>query len=907
MANTDIGTFVTQVLLLSSVGWGATSLLQLSHLLPKIASQFKNFGAVISLVAEGSASLADSLKLAGNGASILSGVFSSSLPIILGVSAAIVGVISAIKAYKEANPTIEEANNKIEEFNNSLKENQDRIKEINSLDWTDKTSELITEKELLEKQNKELEEQIELYKQLSQEAASKILSGSQTVYKGVTYRTNAEGIGLVNEFSSYDELEKKLLDLGYTAEEAAEKIYEIGDYASLSGTNLENEYIRILNDLTDELENENKLSDESIALRDKNIDNINEYIQALKTQGNIQPGSVEEKLIDAYENYNNAVDKAIDVTKFLTENLQLSEAQVNKLKGTYPQLSSTISTSNGVIGLNIEKLGELEGQTIETIVEMANLIAQETVFNNSTLNVNQKLNALASLAATAGATIDVLNVLNGTTDYETIIKRYGSLQNYYNFVMTLAKNKVGVSSTDNDDKGNIIVPGGGSGTVGSSTTKTDKALEEFNSFYKDLQHLRDMDEIDEQEYYDQLKILVENYTKDATKNMEEYGLDRKTIAQNMYQYEEEIYEGLKKLEEERIENLKEIASVYESLFSYMTNQIDKEINKLQEERDSVAEVWDERIAALEEENEAIERQIQLEQLQNNLAKARQNKLLLYKDGRFQYVEDIDEISQAQVDLEEYEREESLRQEVENLEQLKDQALSSIDAQIKGWEDYKEEWSSVVDSYEEEQDRLLIEQQLGISLEGENWKQRLSNLQEFVTAYKALMAEITAAQNLGAGSNSSSSNSIVGSYGGYGSRDEYENVVQEAFEQSSSSGNRVDLGNGVYVDASKANSYASGSLNTKKGISLVGENGPELRFLNNGESILPTNISENLLSWGKYNPLDFISNLSLLQNKSDSSNAIYIDNLNLPEVKNGIEFVEYMKNNFWRKTVQFQTT
>ena len=140
-------------------------------------------------------------------------------------------------------------------------------------------------------------------------------------------------------------------------------------------------------------------------------------------------------------------------------------------------------------------------------------------------------------------------------------------------------------------------------------------------------------------------------------------------------------------------------------------------------------------------------QIEKEEALDALARARQTKVMVYKDGRFQYINDIDEVSEAQANLEKIERDEILQKEIENLEELRDKELASIDEQIEGWEKYKEEWASVVDDYERKQDELLIQQELGIKLEGENWRERLDNLESYIDEYEALMARLLKLQGM----------------------------------------------------------------------------------------------------------------------------------------------------------------
>lgn len=404
----------------------------------------------------------------------------------------------------------------------------------------------------------------------------------------------------------------------------------------------------------------------------------------------------------------------------------------------------------------------------------------------------------------------------------------------------------------------------------------------------------------------------------------EYENDIKDVNQSILDNQEKVWEESL---QNQIDSLQNQANIYEKLFSYISNQIDKEIDKLQEQRDKEEEYWDAKIQALEDQNDEIERQIQLEQLQQNLAAAKQQQMLVYKDGRFQYVQNVQAISEAETELEAFEREEALRQEVENLEKLKEQALASIDEQIAGWEEYKEQWSSVVDHYQEEQDRLLLEQELGIELEGELWKTRLDNLSSYVSEYESLMARLTQAQNaLNAGFGSSSGGSSGGGSSGGGSgsisiRKDYSPDIihgglspnfeedSEALKHAGKMWNQAtsqkekdywhqvaeDIRNDYGYSGGAAgneyiplNSHAKGTLSSHGGLSLVGEEGPELRVLNQGDGIIPSNATKNLIEMSKYSLKD------LLASKAQNVYSYMFDKLVLPNVTDAQSFVNELK-------------
>ena len=86
----------------------------------------------------------------------------------------------------------------------------------------------------------------------------------------------------------------------------------------------------------------------------------------------------------------------------------------------------------------------------------------------------------------------------------------------------------------------------------------------------------------------------------------------------------------------------------------------------------------------------------------------------------------------------------------------------------------------------------------------------------------------------------------------------------------------------------ASGYASGTRGASGGLSLVGENGPELRVLNHGDGILPSGITDNLWRWGSMTPTDMLS--SLAQKAQSWAQTLNINNVTLPNVRDAQSFV-----------------
>ena len=90
----------------------------------------------------------------------------------------------------------------------------------------------------------------------------------------------------------------------------------------------------------------------------------------------------------------------------------------------------------------------------------------------------------------------------------------------------------------------------------------------------------------------------------------------------------------------------------------------------------------------------------------------------------------------------------------------------------------------------------------------------------------------------------------------------------------------------------AKGYARGTRHADSGLSLVGENGPELRVLNQGDGILPSGITDNLWRWGSMTPSDMLS--SLAQKAQSLAQTLNISNVTLPNVRDAQSFVSGLR-------------
>lgn len=426
----------------------------------------------------------------------------------------------------------------------------------------------------------------------------------------------------------------------------------------------------------------------------------------------------------------------------------------------------------------------------------------------------------------------------------------------------------------------------------------------------------------------------------------EYYIEKRRDAlYNLIDAEEAAWEAAeearKEAQQEVIDSLEEQINAYEAAFDYVAKKAQEEIDALEEQKQAIQDKYDAQIEALQETNDELEDQIAMEKALDALAKARQTKVMVYKDGRFQYVNDIDKVSEAQADLESLKREQQLQEEIENLEDLRDAEIDSIEEQIKYWEKYEKEYSEATQHYIDEQNKLLAEQVLGIDLEGENWEKRLGNLEDYISEYEDLLGRLEEAQEdlnkpLEPGSGGSNGTNEDGEelYDGMTYREVLEEMVAnarrwtEATSQSEKDywhrqndylgkliGAHYDDKTGQWDVLDYSNGfpqvpkYKNGTLSAKGGISLVGEKGPELRVLGTNDGVIPSEITKNLWSWGMFTPAQLMNTLGEIGNKLGQITNITIDTFspNLPNVNNGQDFAEYLSRNFVGQVIQFQGT
>lgn len=289
-----------------------------------------------------------------------------------------------------------------------------------------------------------------------------------------------------------------------------------------------------------------------------------------------------------------------------------------------------------------------------------------------------------------------------------------------------------------------------SDTYSSSLAATSSKDDEFTAWLKAKKHALEMDIITEEEYYRELEKMNDQYYKGKLEYQDEY-----------WKYQEEIYKWEKKQAKAALQD---------------------QLNALKDAQDAINNKYDVELKKITDVNDALDDRIEYEKLLENLAKAKASKQLVFKNGRYQYMQDLDAISAAQGAIYDYNREKQIEAKKEAIEKRRQQELDKIAKQ------------------QEEINKKL--------------------------------------------------SSLTG--------------------------------------------YASGTLSAAGGISMVGENGPELRVLNSGDGIIPSNITKNLWNLGR----SIIDNKGIaISNRNPVGMSMEFNNttMSFPNIQTAADAKKFVEN------------
>lgn len=641
------------------------------------------------------------------------------------------------------------------------------------------------------------------------------------------------------------------------------------------------------------------------------IDGIDRYIQALADTSTTAAetediiGELITKKIELSYTDDDLANANADVVATLLEEAGVANADFVALSMIYTaKIKNAIANADSVDGM-MSSISALESEAKQagiTKTAFYDLIAQCNIFNNTNLDVSQKLQALQQLATQAKLTGSAMQFTQGLGDFMNKLADAGvsvsqeeAQSMYWDYLVGQAGkiNPYGVE----------LPSGTTSGSGGGSSTKADTTDKQLESL-KSIVELR-KSELSILEKSDGTELKRVEKTKEimaALKNqiacMKKSGAaqsDINDLTAEYLSYQNKIKDIYDEIIAARKKILEDQKSDMETVLDTIIDAAQTEIDKINDAIDAVNDKYDAQIDAIENANKELESQIELEEKLNSLAQAKSKTVLVYKDGQFQYVQDAGAVSSAQAELDAYNRERQLEKEKQALEASRDAELKILNDKLNYWQNYVNIWGGITNQYTDAQNKLLAEQMLGIDMEKSGWETRLGNLQAFADQYNAILASIGALDDIDTGT--------IAVGGGVDLSVDYASKMLNAktkeefdywtaYRDAKMAIKGITAGTGSYQTTdqlynqwTQSKKYAVGTLSASGGMSLVGEHGPELRVLNQGDGILPADITRNLWNWGKIDPLH--SNVG-------QSNVFNISNLTLPNVKDAESLVSGLK-------------
>lgn len=369
------------------------------------------------------------------------------------------------------------------------------------------------------------------------------------------------------------------------------------------------------------------------------------------------------------------------------------------------------------------------------------LIAQEQVFSNQDLNVEQKIQKLQQLAAEYGNTALAASVAAKMEEATKSAATGGSysFQDAFNEAKTEFEK---VATTVNIDFKSI---GGGSKSAGSAGKEAgDAYVEQFEKELAVLDNLRSRGIIDESTYLSKLKALYEKYFKGKKQYLDEYNKYERQYLEKSYDLYGSALSGITKLMGKRIdvytEEKEAVISSLEEQKKAAEDAYQAQIDALEEKKKANQEAIDniqKEIDAINDAADARKRELTLQQAKYQLEKmmSQRTKLVYTEEKGMIYRPDTSGIRDARENVADAEREikiaelekqkkyyedinDEIDKQIDALNDLIDKSNEYYDAQIKSMEKY---YDSLIKSMEQQKSK---------------WEE-LADIKEVADAYSAV--------------------------------------------------------------------------------------------------------------------------------------------------------------------------
>ena len=655
LANTDIGVLVTKIGLLAGAGWGLSSLIQVSKIIPVIVGQFKNLASVIGMISN--PAVISSIGGIGTALSTVGGFAGVALPMLLGISAALVGIVELVDYIENKDVR------KLENLSSAIQDTNDKIAEMSGAGSEYETlinnADKLTEKEqarlgVLQAQLDNLKEQA-----AEQEAAylkewqdQQTKQRTETVHELVTGSATEVPEGATKLYGQYWDVATttEYTDSQRAAENLRTAINKLNS-EKRQGVTVGNEYISKLQGIIDEYQ---ETYDTTIKVRDAGyeLDDSQEYlIKVMEHQKEVIAGLGEEyaKNSEDISQFANALDEsvskldtyidALDQYRGANEDAATAgDILVQSLFDTNGELTEAAKqalTTDSAMASMAQSF--IEAQQAQAQADFSALIlAIQEVGNAAMITSSQIANMMAMAGVNIGGASSGTASANLQRTYKDITGKtaasdeaaYKSWMQSYLYEKGQASYQRKMEEYQKQLSQISVYAGGGGGGGGSSKKSAEeKAAEEAEKQAKKAQKAQEKAAKQSQQAYESAAKSAEQAAQEAARAAEQAAEEAKQ----------------------------------------------KILDSIQELKDTSDKFWDSKTDAIEENNKELDRQKQLEEKLKALEEAKQKKILLYKNGQFQYDKDYGTIAKAQADYEETRDKIQRERELEQLKEMKDNA------------------------------------------------------------------------------------------------------------------------------------------------------------------------------------------------------------------------------------------
>lgn len=483
-----------------------------------------------------------------------------------------------------------------------------------------------------------------------------------------------------------------------TSDVLKERFSEVDEYLKQNGLTLE-DLISIYRIYKDEVANSDTNETGDLFSYDKLSDipqKLAEVENAYKTAK------------DALDSYNEKGYYSMDVIDSI---LSLEDEYVNVLVDENGQIQVNSDSMNQLARIKIEAAkASIYQQTCEELVRIKTLdtalAAQELALANGTLTQSAYETAKAlyeEVVAMGGANAALANNV-----WDTATKKIKVLDNQLKSL-----------SSGSYDVGKSVA-----NSAKSAAKDAEQATKEYIDSYMNYMETS----------LESGRIDYQTYSRDVSKFLKDMYDQGKIAAKDYHDYTKQMLEVQK--------------SAYDKVISAVTHKIEQQIKVLEKQKKSIESNYQSKIDAIQAEIDALEEantkrkeQMELERLQYEAERARnQRTQLQYIGGQMVYNTDTsairdaeEEVAQKQHDM----RIAELESQIKRLEEAMNAETDAIDSQIEKLNEYKDKWNEISEQYEIAQNEMIAQQILGADWETEILSGRLDVLNSFAESYFAI--------------------------------------------------------------------------------------------------------------------------------------------------------------------------